>query len=59
MPLQLDNSKAAVVFRRYYHLFDEGELDALVRELRPAGAVLVDSFYDHSNWCVVFERKAA
>ena len=31
------------------------ELDELVVSMG-AEVKLVDSFYDHSNWCVVFER---
>lgn len=45
---RLDGSKGAVVFQRYYHLFERGELDGLVRRL--PGAALVDSFYDKDNW---------
>jgi alkylated DNA repair protein alkB family protein 8 len=54
---RLDAAKGAVVFQRYYHLFERGELEALVA--RVPGATLVDSFYDRSNWCAVFERAAA
>jgi alkylated DNA repair protein alkB family protein 8 len=51
---RVDGRKGAVVFQRYYHLFEEGELDALVAQL--PGATLVESFYDKDNWCCVFER---
>ena len=51
---RIDDLKGAVVFQRYYHLFERGELDALVRRL--PGARIVDSFYDKDNWCCVFER---
>lgn len=54
MAPQLDNSKGAVVYQRYYHLFERGELDRLVEQL--PGARLADSFYDKDNWCVVMER---
>ena len=50
----IDRGKGTVVFRRYYHLFDEGELDALVA--RTPGVRLESSFYDKSNWCAVFAR---
>jgi alkylated DNA repair protein alkB family protein 8 len=53
---QIDSRKGAVVFQRYYHLFEAGELDGLVGQL--AGAAVVDSFYDKDNWCCVFERTA-
>ena len=45
-----------MVFQRYYHLFEAGELDGLVGQL--PGAAVVDSFYDKDNWCCVFERRA-
>jgi hypothetical protein len=54
--LQVDASKGAVVFQRYYHLFTKEELEGLVLDL--PGARLVDCFYDKSNWCIVFEREA-
>ncbi|XP_028025903.1 alkylated DNA repair protein alkB homolog 8 [Bombyx mandarina] len=37
-------------FLRYYHVFDEGELDQLCRDARLA---IVRSFYEEGNWCVV------
>ena len=52
---RLDPGTGAVVFRRYYHLFEGGELEGLVAAL--PGAAVVDSFYDKDNWCVVFERR--
>ena len=51
---RLDAAKRAVVFQRYYHLFDRTELEALVRGAR--GARLVASFYDRSNWCAIAEK---
>lgn len=53
-PAAVDAAKGTVVFQRYYHLFERGELDGLVQQV--PGVRLVDSFYDRSNWCVVFER---
>lgn len=41
-------------FLRYYHVFEEGELEALVA--RVDGVQVVRSYYDQGNWCVVFER---
>jgi alkylated DNA repair protein alkB family protein 8 len=52
----VDSGKQAVVYQRYYHLFEEGELPRLVGQVE--GVVLRDAFYDASNWCVVFERVA-
>ena len=50
----VDAVKNTVVFKRYYHLFDEGELNGLVAAL--PGVRLTDSFYDKSNWCAVLEK---
>ena len=50
----VDKAKGTVVFKRYYHLFDKGELDHLVRQV--PGVKIEGSFYDKSNWCTVFEK---
>lgn len=50
----IDPLKNALVFRRYYHLFSPGELEALVERI--PGAKVVDSFYDRDNWCVIYEK---
>jgi len=40
-------------FLRYYHVFEEGELEALVKESSVANEFLIEkSFYDQGNWCV-------
>ncbi|BDA48090.1 probable alkylated DNA repair protein alkB homolog 8 [Coccomyxa sp. Obi] len=51
---RVDRAKGTVVFKRYYHLFDEHELDSLV--LQVPGVRITDSFYDKSNWCVVYQK---
>ena len=51
---RVDTVKGTVVFKRYYHLFDRGELDSLVHET--PGVRLTSSFYDKSNWCVTFQK---
>eukprot|EP00798_Chlamydomonas_sp_ICE-L_P028412 gene28412-31553_t len=53
---KVDNEKSAVVYKRYYHLFDAGELDELVVSMG-AEVKLVDSFYDHSNWEYPFDPR--
>ena len=53
---EMDSGTNALVFKRYYHLFEPGELEGLVRE-GVEGAGVVESFYDKDNWCVVMERK--
>ncbi|KAI8548218.1 hypothetical protein RHMOL_Rhmol07G0256100 [Rhododendron molle] len=49
-----DDKKGAVVYNRYYHVFSEGELERLVSNM--SNAVVVDRFYDKSNWCIVLEK---
>ncbi|KAK9269989.1 hypothetical protein L1049_025562 [Liquidambar formosana] len=49
-----DDKKGAVVYNRYYHVFSEGELERLASNVD--NAVIVDRFYDKSNWCVILEK---
>lgn len=52
--VRVDEAKGAVVLQRYYHLFEQGELEGLVQQV--PGLQVVDSFYDRSNWCVMFQK---
>lgn len=49
-----DDKKGAVVYNRYYHVFAEGELERLASRIN--NAVIVNTFYDKSNWCIVLEK---
>lgn len=51
-----DDQKGAIVYDRYYHVFGEGELERLVSGMK--NAVIVDQFYDKSNWCVILEKTS-
>ncbi|PWA93369.1 S-adenosyl-L-methionine-dependent methyltransferases superfamily protein [Artemisia annua] len=51
-----DDQKGAIVYDRYYHVFGEGELERLVSGMQ--NAVIVDKFYDKSNWCVILEKTS-
>ena len=42
------------VLLRYYHVFEEGELEELVEKVEEL--VVVESYYDQGNWCSVLER---
>ena len=53
--IRVDNKKGAVVFSRYYHVFEQFELDHLVQKV--ADAEVLESFYDKDNWCVVMGRR--
>uniref|UniRef100_A0A4W4FIU1 tRNA (carboxymethyluridine(34)-5-O)-methyltransferase n=1 Tax=Electrophorus electricus TaxID=8005 RepID=A0A4W4FIU1_ELEEL len=43
-----------LVFHRYYHVFQEGELEKLCCLVK--GVKVLDSYYDQGNWCVVLEK---
>lgn len=43
------------VFLRYYHVFDEGELENLCTEL--PNIEIIQSYYDQGNHCVVIKKK--
>lgn len=51
----VDAQKNSLVFRRYYHLFEPGELEGLVEQI--PGAAVEAAFYDKDNWCVVMVRQ--
>ncbi|KAL3514035.1 hypothetical protein ACH5RR_026752 [Cinchona calisaya] len=51
-----DDKKCAVVYNRYYHVFSEGELEKLVSGMEKS--VVVDRFYDKSNWCIILEKTS-
>lgn len=53
-PVHLDTVKQAVVFSRFYHVFEDGELDSLAEQLGDAN--VSDSFYDKDNWCIVLTK---
>jgi tRNA (uracil-5-)-methyltransferase TRM9 len=44
----------ATTYQRYYHLYQEGEIQ---NDVRAAGASVVKSGYDRDNWWVVMERQ--
>ncbi|KAL0323188.1 UNVERIFIED_CONTAM: tRNA (carboxymethyluridine(34)-5-O)-methyltransferase [Sesamum angustifolium] len=52
-----DDKKGAVVYDRYYHVFSEGELERLVSGVD--GSVIIDRFYDKSNWCIILEKTSS
>lgn len=51
---RVDRAKGTVVFKRYYHLYDKGELDDLVHQV--PGVQLRSSFFDKSNWCAIYQK---
>lgn len=51
----VDEEKKAVVYKRFYHLFKQGELEENVKEIEEVE--LLSSYYDHANWCVILRKK--
>ncbi|XP_055384619.1 alkylated DNA repair protein alkB homolog 8 [Condylostylus longicornis] len=56
VPWKLKNSEeeAKQVFLRYYHVFEESELENLCRRLN--NIEIMKSYYDQGNWCVIIEK---
>lgn len=68
VPWQLKNQRGSVTkdlkeksggdscrtFHRYYHVFRQGELEALCETL--PNVLIKDSYYDQGNWCVLLEK---
>lgn len=46
--------KEDVVLNRYCHVFHEGELEIYFEKF--SNVKILESYYDHANWCIVFEK---
>ncbi|XP_055599137.1 alkylated DNA repair protein alkB homolog 8 [Uranotaenia lowii] len=44
-----------VTFLRYYHVFEENELEQLCNTI--GGITIEKSYYDQGNWCVIFKKN--
>lgn len=49
-------SSPAPVFHRYYHVFQQGELEQLSGQV--AGVKVQSSYHDQGNWCVILEKDS-
>lgn len=49
-----DSENQSEVFLRYYHVFEENELEEMCKEISEIR--VVKSYYDQGNWCVIFEK---
>ncbi|XP_059620355.1 alkylated DNA repair protein alkB homolog 8 [Phlebotomus argentipes] len=49
-----DGTEHPKTFLRFYHVFEEGELEELCGKIE--GIEVIQSYYDQGNWCVVFEK---
>nr|XP_023020411.1 alkylated DNA repair protein alkB homolog 8 isoform X1 [Leptinotarsa decemlineata] len=52
--LKSDN-KLQDTFLRFYHVFDEKELENLCRKIN--SVEIIKSYYDQGNWCIIIEKK--
>lgn len=43
------------VFHRYYHVFQQGELEQMCGQV--AGVQVQSSYHDQGNWCVILEKS--
>lgn len=51
---QKSESTQAPIFHRYYHVFQQGELEQLCVQV--AGVTVQSSYHDQGNWCVILEK---
>jgi alkylated DNA repair protein alkB family protein 8 len=51
----VDAGRDALLFRRFYHLFEAGELAALAGAAAP-GCAVVEARFESDNWVVVLEK---
>ncbi|XP_015119699.1 uncharacterized protein LOC107042947 [Diachasma alloeum] len=53
--LPSDRGGGAITYHQYYHVFREGELDALINKY-VENLHIISSYYDHASWCIVAEK---
>ncbi|UPR03948.1 putative alpha-ketoglutarate-dependent dioxygenase [Chloropicon primus] len=51
---KVDEQKGLVVFERFYHVFERGELEYLVNYI--PNVTVMRCVYDRSNWCITVRR---
>lgn len=51
----LDSADTSDTFKRFYHVFREGELVELI-ERHVDCLDVISACYDHANWCVIAEK---
>lgn len=50
------NDQHPTTFLRFYHVFEEGELEQLFHQF--TNVSIVKSYYDQGNWCVIFQKMS-
>lgn len=51
------NDQHPITFLRFYHVFEENELETLCKQFENIS--IVKSYYDQGNWCVIFQKNSA
>jgi len=46
-----NSGNTSQVHHRFYHVFSQGELDDLIKDVSPR-PIIEESYYDQGNWCV-------
>uniref|UniRef100_A0A672KQQ6 Uncharacterized protein n=1 Tax=Sinocyclocheilus grahami TaxID=75366 RepID=A0A672KQQ6_SINGR len=54
MNSHLDNTSQGPVFHRYYHVFQQGELEEMCSGV--TGVEVLRSYHDQGNWCVELDK---
>ncbi|MEQ2198054.1 hypothetical protein XENOCAPTIV_007082 [Xenoophorus captivus] len=52
---QIPGGSSVPVFHRYYHVFQQGELEQLCTQV--TGIKVQTSYHDQGNWCVVLQKE--
>lgn len=52
---QIPGGSSVPVFHRYYHVFQQGELEQLCTQV--TGVRVQTSYHDQGNWCVVLQKE--
>ncbi|XP_044254523.1 alkylated DNA repair protein alkB homolog 8 [Tribolium madens] len=55
VPWKLKGEEKSRTFLRFYHVFEEGELEKLCKKIENVS--IVKSYYDQGNYCVEFVKK--
>ncbi|KAL9652092.1 hypothetical protein ABK040_015893 [Willaertia magna] len=45
-----------ITFKRYCHVYKQGELDELVTK-KVKGVTILESYYDYGNWCLLLQKN--
>ena len=54
VPWKSNTDAGKTSFLRFYHVFEEGELESLCSTAR--NVRIIENYYDQGNWCCIFEK---